>query len=110
LVPIPKLAALMIIALACGYSLWRGRALDIRMLTGENTIKVSKSLLLRLVLVSLALVVLVWIIQPEQFLAFPSEQPVLWGVVMGLYPILSALPQEIIYRGFFFKRYGDYLP
>ncbi|HLR32324.1 MAG TPA: CPBP family intramembrane glutamic endopeptidase [Fodinibius sp.] len=110
LVPIPKLAALLIIALVCGYILWPDRILDKSILLGDNTVKLSKSLLLRLVLVSLALVVLVWIIQPRQFLALPSEQPVLWGIVMGIYPILSALPQEIIYRAFFFKRYGDYLP
>ena len=26
---------------------------------------------------------------------------------MILYPILSAFPQEIVYRSFFFKRYGN---
>ena len=31
--------------------------------------------------------------------------PMLWLLIMLLYPIISAYPQELIYRSFFFHRY-----
>jgi membrane protease YdiL (CAAX protease family) len=48
----------------------------------------------------------VWLNRPVEFLAFPSYRPELWAAVMILYPLLSALPQELVYRTFFFHRYG----
>jgi membrane protease YdiL (CAAX protease family) len=49
-------------------------------------------------------------IAPERFFAFPTERTRLWLLVMLLYPVLSALPQEIIYRAFFFRRYATLVP
>jgi uncharacterized protein len=46
-----------------------------------------------------------WLYLPGAFLAFPRTHFVFWLVVMLLYPVLSAYPQEIIYRTFFFHRY-----
>ena len=46
----------------------------------------------------------------ELFLAFPKRRPIIWLIGMILYPILSAVPQEIIFRGFFFHRYGGLFP
>ena len=43
---------------------------------------------------------------PELFLSFPCAQPMTWLVVLLLYPILAVIPQEIIFRCFFFQRYG----
>lgn len=37
--------------------------------------------------------------------AFARERSILWVAVLLLYPILSALPQELIFRVFFFHRY-----
>lgn len=42
---------------------------------------------------------------PELFVSFPRSKPLLWGMVICLYPLLAALPQEIIFRVFFFQRY-----
>lgn len=42
---------------------------------------------------------------PEYFISFPIKEPVEWGMLMFLYPLFSALPQEILYRAFFFQRY-----
>lgn len=52
-------------------------------------------------LVSLA----VWLFMPERFLSFPRTAPQRWVMVMLLYPILSVVPQELIWRAFFFRRY-----
>jgi len=42
---------------------------------------------------------------PESFLDFPRLAPVMWAIVMILYPVLSAYPQELFFRAFFFERY-----
>jgi hypothetical protein len=42
---------------------------------------------------------------PRSFLNFPRSNPLFWGLVMVLYPLLSVYPQGIIYRAFLFERY-----
>jgi membrane protease YdiL (CAAX protease family) len=42
--------------------------------------------------------------------SFPRERPGLWLVVLLLYPLLSALPQEMIFRVFVFHRYRALFP
>lgn len=45
-------------------------------------------------------------LHPAVFLSFPRRAPRLWLTIMALYPVLSVLPQELVYRTFFFHRYG----
>lgn len=55
---------------------------------------------------------LTWLTQqllPSQLFVLPTEQPILWLVVMVLYPPFSILPQEVIYRSFFMRRYTPLL-
>lgn len=47
----------------------------------------------------------VFVLTPEKFLSFPRERPALWLMVMVFYPFVSAWPQELIFRSFFFRRY-----
>ncbi len=44
--------------------------------------------------------------QPMEFLALPHRVPIFWLIIMVFYPLLSALPQELIYRTLFFHRFG----
>lgn len=50
------------------------------------------------------------LVAPDKLLSFPAERPLLWLLVMVLYPILSVIPQEIAFRQFFFTRYGALFP
>lgn len=43
---------------------------------------------------------------PQLFLSFPRYRPELWLMVMLLYPVLSVIAQELVFRTFFFHRYG----
>lgn len=47
---------------------------------------------------------------PAQALILPREHPALFAAIVVLYPPLSALPQEIVFRALFFRRYGVLLP
>lgn len=42
---------------------------------------------------------------PERLLELPRHRPELWLTIMLAYPVLSALPQEIIFRALFYRRY-----
>lgn len=47
---------------------------------------------------------------PELFLQWPLERPELWVATLLVYPIVSVIPQEIIFRTFFFHRYKKIMP
>lgn len=43
---------------------------------------------------------------PNSFLSFPRARFELWLTIILLYPLLSVIAQELVYRTFFFHRYG----
>jgi len=55
------------------------------------------------VTVGLALA-LAWL-YPRLLFRLPRERPVVWSLVLLLYPWLSAVPQTLVYRVFFYHRY-----
>lgn len=107
LIPIPKILLLILVAGYCGYQLWRDPTFSQGLLRRNLTEGASKSIFIRTPIVIAAIVGLVLVLHPDQLFAFPAERPLLWIVVVILYPVFSALPQEFIYRSFFFHRYGD---
>jgi uncharacterized protein len=65
-----------------------------------------RGLLLRVLIVAAALLAFALLRgRPDAVLWFPRQKPGIWIGVALLYPIFSALPQEIAYRAFFFHRY-----
>jgi len=48
--------------------------------------------------------------RPELLFSFAREHSLIWLLVLLLYPLLSAVPQEIIFRTFFFHRYRRLFP
>lgn len=69
-----------------------------------------KPMLLRFAVCAALLTCFTLAIQPERFLGFVSEKPYIWAMVMLLYPVFSVLPQEFIFRTFFFERYAVLFP
>ena len=49
-------------------------------------------------------------LMPDRLLGLPREQKQLWLMILLFYPIVSALPQEVVFRPLFFRRYGDLVP
>ena len=56
------------------------------------------------------LTVAIYVFLPEAFLSWPREQTGLWVMTLLIYPIVSVIPQEIIFRTYFFHRYKRILP
>jgi membrane protease YdiL (CAAX protease family) len=51
------------------------------------------------------LLALLWWIKPGALFSLMLDHTALWLLVMVLYPVVSVIPQELIYRAFFFERY-----
>jgi uncharacterized protein len=62
-------------------------------------------LLLRDAVFLLLLGLAVRLFAPHLLFSFVKRAPAFWALVMLLYPLLSAYPQELLYRAFFFHRY-----
>lgn len=67
-----------------------------------------KYILIRFVLISIIITLFTYIFFEEYLFNFIVEKPKMYFLVMIFYPILSVLPQEFIFRKFFFKRYSFY--
>lgn len=52
----------------------------------------------------------VWALVPGSALGLPRWNTRLWLLIMLFYPILSALPQEVVFRELFFRRYAGLFP
>lgn len=44
------------------------------------------------------------------FLHWPLNEPWMWVATLLIYPVVSVIPQEIIFRTYFFHRYKKILP
>lgn len=104
---LPKIMVLLLVAGYCGFRLWRDANFAISLFGDQSNRETSKSLLIRFSLVGLSMIGLMWIFHPDQFFVFPAERPFFWMLSMVLYPVFSALPQEFIYRTYFFHRYDS---
>lgn len=62
-------------------------------------------LFLRFLILGGALGLFVRLVYPELFLVFVQERPKLWILILLLYPLLSVLAQEILFRAFFLYRF-----
>lgn len=73
--------------------------------------RVSLTVLLATAAATLAASVLIVTAKvPEALWWLPRERPMFMLLLAALYPLLSALPQEVVYRPLFFQRYGAILP
>jgi len=52
-----------------------------------------------------ALGIAVWRFAPELLFSMVRTAPILWLAVVILYPLFSVLPQEFLFRAYFFRRY-----
>ncbi len=52
----------------------------------------------------------IYLVFPQLFLALPLKDPGFWAMTLLIYPLVSVIPQEIIFRTYFFHRYKQILP
>jgi membrane protease YdiL (CAAX protease family) len=63
-----------------------------------------KRVILRFAVFAALLIAMVAFAMPERLFDWPRTRPRTWLAVVALYPVLSVLPQEFLYRRFLFAR------
>jgi membrane protease YdiL (CAAX protease family) len=64
-----------------------------------------KNVFLRLLIFLPATVVLMFVFDPEKLFIIPRTNFLFWLMLSAFYTLFSVLPQEFLYRSFFFARY-----
>jgi membrane protease YdiL (CAAX protease family) len=104
-----KLLVLAAFTAGCLVVLWVDRTFPRRELGGLRTAREQwRGIALRS-LAAAAVVAGVVLARGIPLFELPRRNPGLWVLVLCLYPFLSAWPQELVYRTFFFHRYGGLL-
>lgn len=57
----------------------------------------------------LALIGILYLQEPELLFLVIKKKPMLWLIGMVGYPLFSVFPQELIYRAYFFQRFGKFI-
>lgn len=65
-----------------------------------------RPMLLRFAVAAPLMLLFMAVLHADRLFSFPLERPGRWALVMLLYPVLSVVPQEMIYKTLFFRRYG----
>lgn len=104
LLPIPVILLLIIMASGCWVA-WRRNQSSARHWTSVTTAEWRRVLLTCAIVVPL-MTTLLWLTQPSLLFSLIRQHPKIWLLVMIAYPLLSVLPQEFVYRVFFFERYA----
>jgi membrane protease YdiL (CAAX protease family) len=73
---------------------------------GFNSFRGWKPLLLRILVFFALCVIAVLIFLPGSLFTLPKQNPLLYLVIFIFYPLWSAYPQELIYRAYFYHRFG----
>ncbi len=96
------------IAVVMTFILFKDKSFDRNNLWRKEGLKIIiKSFIKPLLISALLMIAFVYYLQPDKLFSFPLSRPILWALVMLLYPVLSVYPQEIIYRAFFYHRYKN---
>jgi membrane protease YdiL (CAAX protease family) len=106
LFPRPKILALLAVCVACLVLLFRDKSFD-RSRFGLNGFRNWRTLSIRFVIIAGCLVLYMILVEPGNVLTILRRNPTLWALIMITYPVFSVVPQEIIYRAFFFHRYSS---
>jgi uncharacterized protein len=67
-----------------------------------------KPILIRWVLAVIGMIGFLYFYNPSELFSLVLDRPQIVPMILLMYPILSALPQEFIFCSFFFKRYAPF--
>lgn len=66
-----------------------------------------RSTLLKFLIIVSLTTLYVWLTDKGQLFVVIRTKPLFWFVILMVYSFLSVYPQELLYRTFYFKRYGS---
>lgn len=102
---------LCIIALLCIHVLIKSKLHTLKkFLFTQGLNKSTKILVIRALILAPLLIMTLIVLNSGILFYHPKENLTVWFSLWLIYPLFSALPQEVIYRTFIFKRYKSLLP
>jgi membrane protease YdiL (CAAX protease family) len=107
LVDLPKIPTLLALTVGCVVLLHRDPNWDLEEIGWQRVeARALRDVLLRFLLLAPAILMAALLVLPrEEVFALPREQPGVFFALLVFYPLLSVLPQELIWRSFLFHRY-----
>lgn len=104
--PLPVLPFLWLVASWCAWVLLKDPEFDRVCLWRCSALSRGKiDILIQSVFCGASLFLFVYLLDSRLLFSLVREQPVLWLMIVVLYPLLSVYPQELVYRAYFFHRY-----
>ena len=76
----------------------------------RRSVSLQQLPIVRIIALSVLLVLLARLMLGNGWFGLPRYRPELWLLIMCLYPLVSALPQEFLYRRFYMWRYARLFP
>lgn len=67
-----------------------------------------KPLLIRWIFASVGMIAFIYFVDPDRMFGIVRERPQIIPFLLVMYPLVSALPQELIFCSFFFERYKKF--
>ncbi len=102
---------LLLLALGCMIYIASSKEFELPILWNtRNFLSHIKQILITLIGIGIAIGTLTYLFFGDRFLVFPINRPHAALTFVLLYPLLAALPQEIIFKCFFFHRYRSIFP
>ena len=104
ILPVYKLVPLLAVFLFYLYILLRDKTFK-RKQFRLNGFKAWIMILWRSSIMLLFLLLFTWSVYPEQFLELPLHKPRIWLTLLISYPFVSVIPQEFVFRVYFYHRF-----
>ncbi len=104
------IAKTIIIVFGLSYCIWVSTKLKLitkTTLTEFNLKPHLKRVGLTFLFVIVSSSIFLYFTDPKNLFIVIKENPLMWFFVIIIYSLLSVLPQELLYRSYFFRRYSD---
>ena len=106
LLPIPIIPFLWMITFLSIWAVFKDKSFDRDSLWRSSELQKNyKSMLKQFIVIAGVMIALVYLFIPDHLFSLIKKDPLLWILIVILYPLISVYPQELLYRTFFFHRY-----
>ena len=106
LLPLPILPVLWMVTFMSIWAVFKDKTFDRDSLWRSSALKKNyKGMLKQFIIIAVVMTALIYLFIPDHLFSLIKKDPLLWALLMILYPIISVYPQELLYRTFFFHRY-----
>jgi membrane protease YdiL (CAAX protease family) len=102
-----KLALPLLGLIYCTRIILKEKLISVNELYEIHSPKDWKPILIKTVLLIIISTLFMYLFNEEKLFLIVRKKPVLWISICLFYSIFSVLPQELLYRSFFFKRYAS---